>query len=311
MTAIFAVVGALALSALPVILLGARRRSRLGRGARRGPGLRERLEGWAWRTGTGLSARQLLLGYAFWVGAAGAAGFLIGGAAGTVGSLVLALLVYQGWLSARRQDYSLELTRDMLRGLRQFASAAGTIPTPDALRSAAAFCSRTGREVYLELARSLQAAPPGSWDEVVERWAARYPGPVQEALRHVLAGESRGIRVRETTGAVREALSGVARVLGSARAEARGVEFQAIFLALWPLGVAAFMRVLGLAVSDNPLFLLPAALGGAVSYTLTFRTLERYLSIDVILGRDRRIPTIPDERITSPLGGIPAAGRRG
>jgi hypothetical protein len=80
----------------------------------------------------------------------------------------------------------------------------------------------------------------------------------------------------------------VVEVLSRARAAAKGVEWQARFLALFPPAVLVLIAIttpeVGKLYSGNPLFLSPVILGSGVSYWLSMRMIRNGLSIEASMG---------------------------
>lgn len=249
--------------------------------------LGERLEAWARGTGTGLSFREILTGALLWVLGFATVGLL---AYGPLTAPLLALAgagIYLSSLEGRRQEYVLEQARDLEKGMGLLALLLEQgLPLYDALAEAAQGCGRVGERMLRELAESLAAAPPEGQGEAVRRWAARWPGPAAAvAVPPLLAAVEGRLDPVPALRSLRATLGETLAVLGRARAEARGIEWQARFLAIWPpLAVAAF-SLLGIALGRSPVFLLPALLGSAVSFLLTHREIARGLSVEAALGR--------------------------
>jgi hypothetical protein len=77
-------------------------------------------------------------------------------------------------------------------------------------------------------------------------------------------------------------------VLSRARAAAKGVEWQARFLALFPPAVLVLIAIttpeVGKLYSGYPLFLSPVIIGSGVSYWLSMRMIRNGLSIEASMG---------------------------
>jgi hypothetical protein len=88
--------------------------------------------------------------------------------------------------------------------------------------------------------------------------------------------------------ALRGTLSDVVEILARARAAARGIEWQARFLALFPPVVAVAITLIipsmGRIYAANPIFLLPMLLGSGLSYLLSMRMIQAGLSIEASMG---------------------------
>jgi hypothetical protein len=88
--------------------------------------------------------------------------------------------------------------------------------------------------------------------------------------------------------ALRAALSDVVEILARARAAARGIEWQARFLALFPPAVAVAITLIipsmGRVYGANPLYLLPVLFGSGLSYALSMHMIQDGLSIEASMG---------------------------
>jgi len=89
-------------------------------------------------------------------------------------------------------------------------------------------------------------------------------------------------------GSLRKTLGTVVEVLSRARAAAKGVEWQARFLALFPPAVLVVIAITtpetGRLYSANPLLLAPVILGSGISYWLSMRMIRNGLSIEASMG---------------------------
>ena len=87
---------------------------------------------------------------------------------------------------------------------------------------------------------------------------------------------------------LRRTLNAIVEVLSRARAAAKGIEWQARFLALYPPLVLLFMSVttprIGEAFRKNPLLVLPVLLGSGISFLLSERMIRNGLSIETSMG---------------------------
>jgi hypothetical protein len=83
-------------------------------------------------------------------------------------------------------------------------------------------------------------------------------------------------------------LGTVVEVLSRARAAAKGVEWQARFLALFPPSVLVVIAITtpetGKLNSANPMLLTPVIIGSGISYWLSMRMIRTGLSIEASMG---------------------------
>ncbi len=96
------------------------------------------------------------------------------------------------------------------------------------------------------------------------------------------------IEIGPLVASLRKTLGTVVEVLSRARAAAKGVEWQARFLALFPPAVLVLIAIttpeVGKLYSGNPLFLSPVIIGSGVSYWLSMRMIRNGLSIEASMG---------------------------
>jgi Flp pilus assembly protein TadB len=285
MDLVLAVVGAcaLALAGLPIFRRFGGRSTRRS-GPPPGAGLRGRLESLA--LVVGLSPTQVLLGGVLWGGGLGALTTTVGGPLFFPVGLAAGLLLYAQVLESRRQELLVQATRDLETALGTFAMLLEQgQPVLQALEGAAETAGPVGGRLLRDLLERLQRVPEGQETRAVAEWVAASPGPGPRLLATVLiAGLEGRVRMAPLAQTLRGLLTGLLTVLGRARAEARGIEWQARFLALWPPGVVAFLVITGLGLGGGPLVALPVLLGSGLSYLLTTRQLRRDLSVEVALG---------------------------
>jgi hypothetical protein len=101
---------------------------------------------------------------------------------------------------------------------------------------------------------------------------------------------------------LRTTLSAVVEILSRARAAAKGIEWQAKFLAIFPPLVLVLISITtpeaGRIYARNPLYLLPVLLGSALSYWLSMRMVRNGLSIEASMGLQEE-GSIPVENMGS------------
>ncbi len=297
MNTIIAIIGALAVASIP-IMIGWRRTSGEA-GMARALGLAVPKSGFdpekfALQTGTGFTFNQMLIGAIAWAGGGFAAGLFLG-------SLVTAILfatggglLYLGGLSQRRQEFRLRQAKDILRGL-------GLIETlleqgralNDSIEEAAKSIGPDGEMVFSDLVVRLRTARPEEAAKTVREWTMMWDNPAVDVVGTALLAsfESR-IAVGPLVSTLRTTMSDVVEVLSRARAAAKGVEWQARFLALFPPGVMVLYSTLdpnfGRAYASNPLLALPVLLGSGVSYALSMNMIRKGLSIESSVGLQGR-----------------------
>jgi hypothetical protein len=292
MTTLLAFVAALALAAIPLAIGWRRGAGEAGMARALGLGPLHRgfdPEKFARQTGTGLAFNQLLMGCLAWMGG----GFLAGLLLGPVVAILFAAaggLFYAGGLFGRRQEFRLRQARDILRamGLLETLLQQGR-PLQQAIEEVVRAVGRDGQLVLEDLARRLRAAPADEASQSVRDWTAGWDNPAVDVVGTVLLASLEGrIDMAPLVAALRAALSDVVEILARARAAARGIEWQARFLALFPPAVAVAITLIipsmGRVYAANPLFLLPVLLGSGLSYALSMRMIQDGLSIEATMG---------------------------
>jgi hypothetical protein len=87
---------------------------------------------------------------------------------------------------------------------------------------------------------------------------------------------------------LRDTLSAVVEILSRARAAAKGIEWQAKFLAVFPPLVLIMVGLTtpqaGEMYARNPLYLFPVLIGSALSYWLSMNMVRNGLSIESSMG---------------------------
>lgn len=309
MTTVLALIGALALAVIPV-RLGWRRGWQESQMARafglEGRKRRFDPEAWAAQTGTGLTFRQIAFGAAMWTAGGLVVGLLLGGPIQMILFAVSGGLFYLGTLGSRRDDFRMAQAKDILHALGILKGLLREgVGFEQALEQAVHSAGRAGREVLEDLYHRLKTASPEQYAEAVAEWSQRWQNPAVDLLAGVLIAAFRGriemVKVLDESQAViREQV----RILSHGRAEAKGIEWQAKFLALWPPFVMLFIRFTsGMGNTwANPVYILPLFLGAGLSYYLTMRMVRSRLSLEASLGL---LPAgqgeIPTDRFGKPL----------
>jgi Flp pilus assembly protein TadB len=292
MTTLLAFVAALALAAIPLAL--GWRRGAGEAGMARALGLASLHRGFdpqkfARQTGTGLAFNQLLFGGLAWM----AVGFLAGLVFGMLAAILFAAaagLFYAGGLFGRRQEFRLRQARDILRamGMLETLLQQGR-PSQQAIEEVAQAAGVDGRLVLEDLALRLRAAPADQVPQAVRMWSATWDNPAVDVVGTVLLASLEGrIDMAPLIAALRGTLSDIVEILSRARAAARGIEWQARFLALFPPVVAVAITLvipsMGRIYAADPIFLLPMLLGSGLSYILSMRMIQEGLSIEASMG---------------------------
>jgi len=292
MTTLLAFVAALALAAIP-LTIGWRRGAGQA-GMARALGLAGSTRGFdpqkfARQTGTGLAFNQLLFGCLAWMAAGFLAGLMLGPAAAFLFSAAGGLF-YAGGLFGRRQEFRLRQARDILRamGMLETLLQQGR-PLQQAIEDIARAVGVDGRMVLENLALRLRSAPADQAPQAVREWTAAWDNPAVDVVGAVLLASLEGrIDMAPLVAALRKTLSDIVEILARARAAARGIEWQARFLALFPPAVAVaitwIIPSMGQAYAANPIYLLPVLLGSGLSYTLSMRMIQAGLSIEASMG---------------------------
>src|SRR5271157_671431 len=247
-------------------------------------------EKFARQTGTGLTFNQLAIGFAAWT----AGGFLVGAIIGPLASFLFGIagaLMYYGTLADRRADYRMRQAEDILRTVGSMAALleSGKL-LDDALGRAIKGCSPVGQIILGDLAQSLRAGSNAEARALaVNRWAQRWEHPVADVLATLLIVEElEQVRPLPLLKSLNETLSALVEILGRSRAAAKGVEWQAKFLALFPPAIILLVALLtpeaGRIYSLSPIYLLPVLLGSGLSYWLTTNTIRKGLSLEASMG---------------------------
>jgi hypothetical protein len=291
-TTLLSIIAALSLAAIPLVLgwratAGEAEMARaLGIGS---PKKKLDLEKLARQTGTGLGFRQLALGFSAWMGA-GIVGGSLFGAAGAVLFGLGAGSLYLGSLSARREDLRMAQAKDILRslGVIETLLSQGRSLT-DSVEESAGATGRQGQLVLNDLVLRMRAAPVDNQTEAVRTWTLAWDSPAVDLVGTALIAAVQGrIEITPLVGALRATLTEVVEVLSRARSAAKGVEWQARFLAMFPPLVLVVIGLttpeIGALYAGRPIYLLPMLAGSGVSYMLSMQMIRKGLSIDASLG---------------------------
>jgi hypothetical protein len=296
-TTVIALIGALSLAAIPLVI-GWRRtagEAEMARALGLGP-VRKKfdLEKLALQTGTGLSARQLAFGLAAWTGG----GLVCGGFFGPIGAVLFGLgaaILYVTGLAARREDLRMAQAKDILRalGVIETLLSQGRSLTDSVSESAGSTgpqgTGAQGAQVLNDLVIRMRGAPVEAQAEAVRGWTETWDSPAVDLVGTALLAALQGrIEITPLVAALRGTLSGVVEVLSRARSAAKGVEWQARFLAVFPpsvlVAIALTTPETGGLYGANPALLLPVLLGSGVSYLLSMQMIRKGLSMNASLG---------------------------
>ena len=292
MTTLLSLIGALALAAIPITLGWRRTVGEAGMARALGIAQSKKRfdpEKFARQTGSGLTFQQITYGFLAWVG-----GGLTGGQfLGLFPAILFGLaggLLYAGTLSDKRQEFRLKQARDILRGLGVMETLLSQgKPLGDALEEASQAIGPDGRMVLGDLVIRLRTAPADEAALAVREWTTAWDNPAVDIVATSLLAALEGrIEIGPLVASLRRTLGTVVEVLSRARAAARGVEWQARFLALFPPAVLVVIAITtpqtGALYSANPLLLLPVILGSGISYWLSMRMIRNGLSIEASMG---------------------------
>jgi Flp pilus assembly protein TadB len=289
---IIALVGALAAASIP-IAIGWRRTAGEAEMARQ-MGLAETKKGFspekfAQQTGTGLSFNQIALGFFAWT----VGGFVAGLVLGPLATVLFATaggLLYSGSLVDRRQAFRMAQAKDILRGLGVVETLIGQgKPLSDALEEAANAVGPDGQRVLSDLVHRLRTAPADQAGDAVRGWTQAWDNPAVDVVGTTLLASIEGrIEITPLVKSLRSTLSEIVEILSRARAAAKGIEWQARFLALFPPLVLVVMALTtpeaGTTYANNPLYVAPVLIGSGLSYLLSTRMIRNGLSIESSMG---------------------------
>ncbi|HUH98274.1 MAG TPA: hypothetical protein VLZ89_12990 [Anaerolineales bacterium] len=292
MEMILALAGALSLSAIPLVL-GWRRTLSEAQIAKQ-MGIANKKAGidpekLARQSGTGLTWHQIAFGFLVWVGGGFVAGLLLGPLTAFLFAAAGALL-YLGMLSERRQEFRLNLAKDLLRalGILEVLLARGGA-LEESIRSAAEGIGHDGRIVLSDLYNKMRSGPASEIPQSIEAWSLEWDNPAVDIIATCLkASESTHKPVAPLISTLRFTLTAVIEVLSRARAAAKGVEWQARFLAIFPPCVLVVIGITtpdaGRMYASSPLLLLPIMIGSGLSYYFSMRMVRDGLSMEASMG---------------------------
>jgi len=289
---LLSILAALALSAVPLTLGWRRTYSAAAMARQMGIVQQKRRfdpEKFALQTGTGLTWNQIVYGALAWV----AGGFVAGLTLGPLVSVLFAFAggaLYTGVLAEKRQDYRIQQSKDVLRGvsiMETILRSSGN--TEEAIKCAAEGVGTHGRHVFQDLFALMRGSAGADRLKSIQEWTTHWDNPAIDILGTILiAAEENSLQVSPLIAALRETLSGVVEILARARAGAKGVEWQARFLAVFPPAVLALIGITtpqaGRLYADNPILLLPVLAGSGLSYWLTMKMIREGLSMEASMG---------------------------
>jgi len=292
MTFVVSLVAALSLASIPIILGWRRTAGEAAMAKQMGIAVPKKKfdpDKFALQTGTGLRFNQLLFGFLAWV----LGGLIAGLFFGVVGAIVFAIaggLLYYGGVGERRQEFRLNQAKDILRAMGVVETLLAQAKSlQESLADAANAVGGDGRMVLGDLVAKMQSARADQQGNAIREWTQAWDNPAVDIVAtSLLASVEQRISITDLVSKLRETLSDVVQILGRARAAAKGIAWQAKFLAIFPPAVLVVMAILtpeaGKMYADRPLFLLPAILGSGLSYWLSMRSVQRGLSIENSIG---------------------------
>jgi hypothetical protein len=199
-------------------------------------------------------------------------------------------LLYSGSLVDRRQAFRMAQAKDILRGLGVVETLIGQgKPLSDAIEEAANAVGPDGQRVLSDLVHRLRTAPADQAGEAVRGWTQAWDNPAVDVVGTTLLASIEGrIEITPLVKSLRSTLSEIVEVLSRARAAAKGIEWQARFLALFPPLVLVVMALTtpeaGATYANNPLYVAPVLIGSGLSYLLSTRMIRNGLSIESSMG---------------------------
>ena len=246
-------------------------------------------EKFAKQTGTGLTWNQIVFGSLVWV----VGGLIAGAILSPLVAVLFALaggFLYWGTLSERRQQFRLNQAKDIMRALgilEMMLSKGGALE--ESIKITADGIGPDGRVVMVDLYQRMRSNPAGEAKEAIEEWSAAWDNPAVNVVAACLqASENTKNPVAPLIGTLRITLNSVIEVLSRSRAAAKGVEWQARFLALFPPLVMVVIALMtpdaGQMYANNPILLLPILIGSGLSYYFSMRMIRDGLSMEASLG---------------------------
>jgi hypothetical protein len=292
MEIVLTIVAALALSVIPLVL-GWRRTVTEAQIARQlGIAQKKKIfdpEKLALQTGTGLGWNQIVIGSLVWIVGGLCAGLLIGPLIALLFSAAGGLL-YWGRLLERRQEFRLNQAKDLLRGLgilEVMLNKGGALE--ESIKISSEGVGTDGRMVLGDLYEKMRSGQASEFPESIREWSRTWDNPAVDIIATCLiASQTTHKPVGPLIATLRLTLTAVIEVLSRARATAKGVEWQARFLALFPPLVLVAIGITtpeaGRMYASDPLLLLPLLLGSGLSYYFSMRMVRDGLSMEASMG---------------------------
>jgi len=289
---LIALVGALAAASVPILLGWRRMASEAGMARQMGLAQEKKRfspEKFALQTGTGLKFNQIAFGFLAWTVGGFIAGMTLGGLAAVLFSIAGGLL-YAGSMSERRQSFRMAQAKDILRALGVVSTLLQQgRPLNASLQEAADAVGPHGRMVLSDLVQRMRAAPANEAAKAVREWTQAWDNPAVDIVGTTLLSSIEGrIEISPLIESLRKTLSEIVEVLSRARAAAKGIEWQARFLALFPPFILVTMALttpeMGRIYAGAPVYVLPVLLGSGLSYLLSSLMIRNGLSMEASMG---------------------------
>ena len=289
---LLALIAALSLATIPISLGWRRTASEAEMAHQLGLPVRKKRfspERFTKQTGTNLTFNQLLFGFLAWT----VGGLLAGMSLGFMPMTLFAIaggLLYWGSLAERRQAFRMSQAKDILRGLGVIETLLKQGRSYEAsLDTAAQAVGPAGKMVLSDLVIRLRNQEPSRANLAVQEWTQTWDNPAVDIMATALLTHYEERKeIAPLIANLRKTLMDVVEVLSRARASAKGTEWQARFLALFPsfvlVAIALTTPEAGADYAANPIYILPTLLGSGVSYYLSMRMIRSGLSIEASMG---------------------------
>jgi len=199
-------------------------------------------------------------------------------------------LLYSGGLATRRQEFRLRQAKDILRGLGVMETLLKQGKSLNAaLEDAANAVGPDGGLVLKDLVVRIRTAPVDQTAQAVREWTLAWDNPAVDIVgTALLASLEIHIPISPLVASLRTTLRSVVDVLSRARAAAKGIEWQAGFLAVFPPSILVITSLvtpeMGGLYASNPLYIIPTLLGSGISYWMSMRMVRNGLSIEASMG---------------------------
>src|SRR5262249_11380106 len=135
--------------------------------------------------------------------------------------------LYYGVLAEKRQDYRINQSKDVLRGIglmETILSSTGNLE--EAIKIASEGVGEHGKYVFRDLLQLMRGNAGSDRIKAIQEWTTNWDNPAIDIVGTVLiAAEENSLQVAPLVSALRETLTGVVEVLSRARAGAKGVEW--------------------------------------------------------------------------------------